>query len=81
MANFVAKAVLNNIIAAVGKAADGEGFDRLTLMAVAGFFDVRLRSLYTHVASVDGLKSSLVALSRLVARTEEVVLGRAGKVP
>ena len=69
------------IIAAAGNLADDKGFDSLTLAAVARLFDVRLPSLYGHVASVDELKKgvALLALHSLAERTEEAVAGRAGK--
>jgi len=69
------------ILAAAGKLADVEGFDSLTLAAVAREFDVRLPSLYGHVASVHELKQglALMGLQRLAEKTEEAVAGRAGK--
>lgn len=71
----------DKIIAAAAVLADGEGFDSLTLAAVARLFDVRLPSLYGHVASVHELKKgvALLALHSLAGRTEEAVAGRAGK--
>jgi AcrR family transcriptional regulator len=71
----------NKIIEAAAKLSDEEGFDNLTLAAIARLFDVRLPSLYGHVASVHELKTgvALLALHRLAERTEEAVAGRAGK--
>ena len=71
----------DKIIAAAAVLADGEGFDSLTLASVARMFDVRLPSLYGHVASVHELKKgvALMALHSLAERTEEAVAGRAGK--
>lgn len=71
----------DKIIAAAAVLADGESFDSLTLAAVARIFDVRLPSLYGHVASVHELKKgvALLALHSLAERTEEAVAGRAGK--
>lgn len=71
----------DKIIAAAGRLADDEGFDSLTLAAVARLFDVRLPSLYGHVANVHELKKGvgLLALHSLAERTEEAVAGRAGK--
>ena len=71
----------DKIIAAAAVLADGEGFDSLTLASVARIFDVRLPSLYGHVASVHELKKgvALMALHSLAERTEEAVAGRAGK--
>lgn len=69
------------IFAAAGKIADDEGFDSLTLTAVAQMFDVRLPSLYSHVANVHELKKgvALLALRILAERAEAAVSGRAGK--
>ena len=71
----------DKIIAAAGKLVDDEGFDSLTLAAVARLFEVRLPSLYGHVANVHELKQgvALLALHSLAERTEEAVAGRAGK--
>lgn len=71
----------DKIIAAAAVLADGEGFDSLTLASVARMFDVRLPSLYGHVASVHELKKgvALLALHSLAERAEEAVAGRAGK--
>ncbi|ODT65565.1 MAG: TetR family transcriptional regulator [Pelagibacterium sp. SCN 63-23] len=71
----------DKIIQAAAQRADEEGFDSLTLAAIARLFDVRLPSLYGHVASVHELKQgvALLALDRLAERTEEAVAGRAGK--
>jgi AcrR family transcriptional regulator len=71
----------DKIIAAAGNLADDEGFDSLTLAAVARLFNVRLPSLYGHVASVHDLKKgvALLALHSLAEKTEEAVAGRAGK--
>ena len=71
----------DKIIAAAAVLADGESFDSLTLASVARMFDVRLPSLYGHVASVHELKKgvALLALHSLAERTEEAVAGRAGK--
>lgn len=71
----------DKIIAAAAKLSDDEGFDSLTLAAIARLFGVRLPSLYGHVASVHELKTgvALLALDRLAAKTEEAVAGRAGK--
>ncbi len=80
---LVARAGLNKdkIIAAAGRLADDEGFESLTLAAVARIFDVRLPSLYGHVANLHELKKGvgLLALDSLAERTEEAIAGRAGK--
>lgn len=71
----------DKIIAAAARLADEDGFDSLTLAAIARLFDVRLPSLYGHVESVHELKKgvALLALQRLADRTEEAVAGRAGR--
>lgn len=71
----------DKIIGAAARLADDEGFDSLTLAAIARLFNVRLPSLYGHVASVHELKKgiALLALQRLAERAEEAVAGRAGK--
>lgn len=71
----------DKIIEAASTLADEQGFDNLTLAAIARLFSVRLPSLYAHVASVHELKKgvALLALQRLAERTEEAVAGRAGK--
>lgn len=69
------------IIHAAAKLADEQGFDSVTLAAIARLFGVRLPSLYTHVASVHELKTgvALLALEHLAERTEAALAGRAGK--
>lgn len=69
------------LVEAAATLADEEGFEALTLAAVARHFDVKLASLYSHVPNVDGLKTgvALLALSALADRAEEAVAGRAGR--
>lgn len=71
----------DKIIEAASRLADEQGFDSLTLAALARLFDVRLPSLYAHVASVHELKKgvALLALRRLAERVETAVAGRAEK--
>lgn len=80
---MVARAGLTSdkIIEAAARLADEQGFDNLTLAAVARLFSVRLPSLYAHLASVHELKKgvALLALQRLAERTELAVAGRAGR--
>lgn len=61
--------------------ADRDGFESLTLAAVARHFGVRLPSLYSHLESSDDLKKgvALLALRLLAEKTQEAVAGRAGK--
>lgn len=71
----------DKIIDAAATLADQHGFGSLTLAAVARLFDVRLPSLYAHVAGLEDLRQAvaLLALARLAERTEEAVAGRAGR--
>lgn len=71
----------DKVIAAAGQLADAEGFEGLTLAALARHFGVRLPSLYGHVASLHELKQgvALLALDRLADRTEAAMAGRAGR--
>ncbi|WP_417310683.1 TetR/AcrR family transcriptional regulator [Devosia sp.] len=61
--------------------ADEIGFAELTLSALARQVDVRVASLYAHIASAEDLKTrvALAALDRLAERATEAVAGRAGK--
>lgn len=61
--------------------ADEQGFEALTLAALARQFGVRLASLYSHLQNSDDLKTgiALLALSKLADRADEAVAGRAGK--
>lgn len=69
------------IIEAAGRLADEQGFDALTLAAVARLFAVRLPSLYAHLESSEDLKKgvALLALDRLADAAEAAVAGRAGR--
>jgi AcrR family transcriptional regulator len=69
------------IVQAAAKLADDEGFDSLTLAAIARLFNVRLPSIYGHMSSAHDLKKgvALLALQRLAEKMEEAVAGRAGK--
>lgn len=61
--------------------ADEIGFEQLTGAALARRFDVRLASLYSHVQSLDALKSqiALLALRQLADAASQAMAGRAGK--
>lgn len=71
----------DRLVEAAAALADEQGFEALTLAAIARHFDVKLASLYSHVANVDDLKTgvALLALSALAGRAEEAVAGRAGR--
>ena len=62
----------DKIIGAAAALADAEGFESLTLTAIARLFGVRLPSLYGHVGSLHALKQgvALLALERLAERSE-----------
>ena len=61
--------------------ADEVGFDKVTLSALAGRFDVKVASLYSHVKSSHDLKTkiALLALEELADRGAAALAGRAGK--
>ncbi|MGW0662398.1 TetR/AcrR family transcriptional regulator [Streptodolium elevatio] len=61
--------------------ADEAGFDQVTLSAVARRFDVKVASLYSHLASSQELKTriALLALEEMADRVAAALAGRAGK--
>lgn len=61
--------------------ADEVGFDQVTLSAVARRFDVKVASLYSHLASSHELKTriALLALEEMADRVAAALAGRAGK--
>ena len=69
------------VIEAGGLLADEHGFEQVTLTALARHLQVRIPSLYGHVASSEDLKAgiALLALERLAELAEEAVAGRSGK--
>ena len=60
--------------------ADRDGFDALTLGAVAADLRVRPPSLYNHVSGLDGLRRDLAlrGVSELGERIRDAAVGRAG---
>ncbi len=60
--------------------ADRDGFDELTLGAVAAELRVRPPSLYNHVSGLDGLRRDLAlrGVSELGERIRDAAVGRAG---
>jgi AcrR family transcriptional regulator len=60
--------------------ADRDGFDGLTLGAVAAELRVRPPSLYNHVSGLDGLRRDLAlrGVSELGERIRDAAVGRAG---
>lgn len=61
--------------------ADEVGFDQVTVSALARRFDVKVASLYSHLASSRDLKTriALLALDELADRAADALAGRAGK--
>jgi AcrR family transcriptional regulator len=61
--------------------ADEAGFDAVTPSALAKLFDVKVASLYSHVASAHDLKTrvALLALNELADLATDAVAGRSGK--
>ena len=69
------------IIEEAATLADEVGLDRLTLAAVADRLDVRLPSLYKHVAGLDGLhrELSLLGLEQLASALGKAAMARTGR--
>jgi AcrR family transcriptional regulator len=61
--------------------ADEEGFDQVTVSALARRFDVKVASLYSHVKSSQDLRTgiALLALEELAEELAAALAGRAGK--
>jgi AcrR family transcriptional regulator len=61
--------------------ADEQGFDAVTVSAVARRFEVKAASLYAHVKSTDDLRTriALLALEELADRVAEAIAGRSGR--
>ncbi|MFI9153992.1 TetR/AcrR family transcriptional regulator [Streptomyces sp. NPDC053367] len=69
------------LVAAAAELADEEGFEKVTLSALARRFGVKDASLYAHVRSLQDLRTrlALYAGGELIDRIAEAVAGRAGK--
>ncbi|WP_458246277.1 TetR/AcrR family transcriptional regulator [Streptomyces sp. MAI_2237] len=69
------------ITAAAADLADEVGFENVTLSAVARHFGVRDASLYSHVRSLQDLRTRMAFLAggELIDRIASAVAGRAGK--
>jgi len=67
------------VVEAAVRLADEEGFDALSLAAVARVFGVAVPSLYKHVESLDALRAevALVAVRELTDRMRRAAVGRA----
>ncbi|HEU5036456.1 MAG TPA: WHG domain-containing protein [Nocardioides sp.] len=65
---------------AAAEVADEDGWDKLSLAAVATRCGVKMPSLYKHIDSLDALRLevSALALSELAAEVTTAVLGRSG---
>ncbi|CRK59403.1 Transcriptional regulator, TetR family [Alloactinosynnema sp. L-07] len=70
-----------SVIAEAAALADEDGFEAVTLSAVARRLGVRTPSLYSHVRDRDALLDgvSALALADLAARIVEGIAGRAGR--
>lgn len=68
------------VIDAAAGLADRDGFDALTLGAVAAALGVRPPSLYNHVAGLDGLRRDMAlrGVQELGERIRDAAVGRAG---
>lgn len=68
------------LVLAAAELADAEGFEAVTMSALARGFDVRTASLYSHVASTADLKAqvAVLALGELAERAGAALAGRAG---
>jgi AcrR family transcriptional regulator len=69
------------LVAAAAELADEEGFEKVTLSALARRFGVKDASLYAHVRGLQDLRTrlALYAGGELIDRIAEAVAGRAGK--
>ncbi|WP_345658901.1 TetR/AcrR family transcriptional regulator [Streptomyces siamensis] len=68
------------LVRAGAELADREGFDQVTVSALARQFDVKVASLYSHVRNSQDLKTriALLALEELAERGADALAGRAG---
>ncbi len=68
------------LVVAAAELADAEGFEAVTLSALARRFDVKTASLYSHVVSTAELKAQIavLALGELAERAGAALAGRAG---
>ena len=72
---------IDRLIEAGAKLADASGFEAVTPSALAKQFDVKVASLYSHVASANDIRVriALHALDKLADRIAEAIAGRAGR--
>lgn len=71
----------DRIIAAAADLADTEGFDSVSMSAIARHFGVKDASLYTHVRSLHDLRSGIavLGLAELADQVGAALAGRAGR--
>jgi AcrR family transcriptional regulator len=69
------------LVNAAATLVDEAGFSALTMTALARRFDVKVASLYAHIASADDLNTriALFALEKLADLADDAVAGRSGK--
>lgn len=72
---------IDRLVEAGATMADASGFDAVTPSALARLFDVKVASLYSHVAGANDIKVriALYALDELAERVADAIAGRAGK--
>lgn len=72
---------IDRLVEAGAKLADASGFEAVTPSALARQFDVKVASLYSHVASANDIKVrvALYALDKLADRIADAIAGRAGR--
>lgn len=70
----------DKVVARAAEVADEDGYDALTLAAVADRFGVRVPSLYKHVDGLDGLRRgvAVLAVRELADRLAHAAVGKAG---
>ena len=69
------------VVLAGAELADSAGFDQVTLSEVARRFDVKVASLYSHVASSHDLRTRIaqLALAEIADRGAQELAGRSGR--
>ncbi|MFJ5772859.1 TetR/AcrR family transcriptional regulator [Streptomyces sp. NPDC093094] len=72
---------VERLVAAAAELADEEGFEHVTLSALARRFGVKDASLYAHVRGLQDLRTrlALYAGGELIDKIADAVAGRAGK--
>ncbi len=71
----------SRIVAAAADLADTDGFENVSMSAIARHFDVKDASLYAHVRSLHELRSGIAVLSlaELADQVGAALAGRAGR--